>query len=88
MNETSNQKALLEAYLSIWNNSKVTDEGGEGVLAELVRRELSDENAHPRVRKPALEKFYLCIKRVMESSLSHEMKNAIVKVYIAELDRL
>ncbi|MCM3673222.1 MULTISPECIES: hypothetical protein [Peribacillus] len=88
MKENVRQEELLEAYLSIWNNRKVTDGGGKEVLSELIRRELLDENAHPRARKPVLEKFYLCIKRVMESTLSEEMKNSIVLVYITELERL
>ncbi|MFF2858010.1 MULTISPECIES: hypothetical protein [unclassified Peribacillus] len=88
MKENVRQEELLMAYLSIWNNRKVTDGGGREVLAELIRRELLDENAHPRARKSVLEKFYLCIKRVMESSLSEEMKNAIVMAYITELERL
>ncbi|MFF2459440.1 hypothetical protein [Peribacillus simplex] len=88
MKENVRQEELLMAYLSIWNNRKVTDGGGREVLAELIHRELLDENAHPRARKSVLEKFYLCIKRVMESSLSEEMKNAIVMAYITELERL
>ena len=43
-----------------------------------------------KMRIPAPEnqyqKFYLSIKRVMESSLSEEMKNAIVMAYITELE--
>ncbi|MFS0670420.1 hypothetical protein [Peribacillus frigoritolerans] len=88
MKENVRQEELLVAYLSIWNNRKVNDGGGREVLPELIRRELLDENAHPRARKPVLEKFYLSIKRVMESSLSEEMKNEIVMAYITELERL
>ncbi|MGE7759856.1 hypothetical protein [Peribacillus sp. NPDC097895] len=88
MKETEMQEELLEAYLSIWNNRKVTDGGGREVLSELIRRELLDENAHPRARKPVLEKFYLSIKRVMQSSLSNEMKTAIAMAYVTELERL
>ncbi|RRN71672.1 hypothetical protein EI200_11055 [Peribacillus simplex] len=88
MKDNVRQEAILEAYLSLWNNRKVPDEGGREVLSELIRRELLDENAHPRARKPVLEKFYLCIKRVMGSSLSEEMKNAIVISYVTELERL
>ncbi|PJN87761.1 hypothetical protein [Bacillus sp. mrc49] len=88
MKEAGKKEALLEAYLSIWNNRKVTDEGGADLLSELIRRELLDENAHPRARKPQPEKFYLCIKRVMESQLSEDMKNAIVVVYLAEMEKL
>ncbi|MFA1711039.1 hypothetical protein ACDX66_04960 [Peribacillus frigoritolerans] len=88
MKENVRQEELLVAYLSIWNNRKVSDGEGREVLTELIRRELLDENAHPRARKSVLEKFYLSIKRVMESSLSEEMKNAIVMAYITELERL
>ncbi|MBO0999819.1 hypothetical protein IOC57_18985 [Bacillus sp. SD075] len=88
MKENVRQEELLVAYLSIWNNRKVAGEGGREVLSELIRRELLDENAHPRARKPVLDKFYLCIKRVMESSLSEEMKNEIAMAYITEFERL
>ncbi|MDM5294352.1 hypothetical protein QUF81_14335 [Peribacillus simplex] len=88
MKDNVRQEAVLEAYLSLWNNRKVADGGGREVLSELIRRELLDENAHPRARKPVLEKFYLCIKRVMGSALSEEMKNAIVISYVTELERL
>lgn len=88
MKDNVRQEAVLEAYLSLWNNRKVPDGGGREVLSELIRRELLDENAHPRARKPVLEKFYLCIKRVMGSALSEEMKNAIVISYVTELERL
>lgn len=74
MKETVMNEALLEAYISIWNNRKITNGEGGKVLSELIRRELLDENTHPRARKPILEKFYLSIKRVMESSLSAEKK--------------
>ncbi|MCK1991109.1 hypothetical protein MPH61_00695 [Peribacillus muralis] len=88
MKDTGKQESLLQAYLSIWNNRRVTDGGGADVLSELIRRELLDENAHPRARKAPLEKFYLCIKRVMESPLSEDKKNALIIVYIAELEKL
>lgn len=61
---------------------------GKGSVAGTHPTGALDENAHPRARKPVLEKFYLSIKRVMESSLSEEMKNAIVMAYITELERL
>ncbi|MGG4268554.1 hypothetical protein [Peribacillus simplex] len=88
MKDNVGQEAILEAYLSLWNNRKVPDGSGMEVLSKLIRRELLDENAHPRARKPILEKFYLCIKRVMGSSLSEKMKNAIVMSYVTELERL
>ncbi|MGW6607412.1 hypothetical protein ACWF7H_06090 [Peribacillus butanolivorans] len=88
MKETVMNEALLEAYISIWNNRKITNGEGGKVLSELIRRELLDENTHPRARKPILEKFYLSIKRVMESTLSAEKKNAIVMAYVTELERL
>lgn len=90
MKEEVNDRTLLEAYASIWNNRKLMKEKEEPlhVLSELIRRELLDENAHPRARKPIHEKFHLSINRVMESSLTDEEKTAIVSVYRTVQDRI
>lgn len=90
MNEITNDEALLEAYVGIWNNRRMKqgEEDPAQVLSELIRRELLDENAHPRARKPMHEKFQLSMKRIKESSLSEEEKTAIISVYLSEQERI
>lgn len=79
-----NEERLLKAYIGLWNNREMSrfDGSPSEALKELVRRELLDENAHPRARKSILEKFYLSVKRVMDSSLSDQEKAALIAVYI------
>jgi hypothetical protein len=89
MEEKVIDEALLEAYISMWNNRKILKGGNPAdVLEELIRRELLDENSHPRARKSISEKFYLCIKRVSESLLSDREKIAIISVYVVEMEKL
>lgn len=88
-NDTSEE--LLQAYLSIWNNRSVQFEqqqDKEGILSELVRRELLDENAHPRVRKSVFEKFYYSMKRLSESDQSNDKIHALTKVYLSQMEQL
>lgn len=88
-NDTSEE--LLQAYLSIWNNRSVQYEqqqDKEGILSELVRRELLDENAHPRVRKSVFEKFYYSMKRLSESDQSSDKIHALTKVYLSQMEQL
>lgn len=88
-NDTSEE--LLQAYLSIWNNRSVQCEqqqDKEGILSELVRRELLDENAHPRVRKSVFEKFYYSMKRLSESDQSNDKIHALTKVYLSQMEQL
>ena len=79
-----NEERLLKAYIGLWNNRDMNRFDGSPLeaLKELVRRELLDENAHPRARKSILEKFYLSVKRVMDSSLTDQEKAALIAVYI------
>ncbi|MGE7603742.1 hypothetical protein ACQKL5_14810 [Peribacillus sp. NPDC097675] len=90
MKDIGKDRALLEAYASLWNNRKVMkgDEEPLLILSELVRRELLDENAHPRARKPIHEKFHLSVNRVMESSLTDEEKTALISVYCTVQERI
>lgn len=91
MIENDTYEELLQAYLCIWNNRSVEHEHEQdkkGILLELVRRELLDENAHPRVRKPVYEKFYYSMKRLAESNLSSNKIHALTTVYLYEMEQL
>ncbi|RFU65420.1 hypothetical protein [Peribacillus glennii] len=85
----SNEADLLTAYLGLWNNRAVkagaSAEPGE-ILRELIRRELLDENAHPRTRKPKHEKFYVSVKRVMGADLPAIEKANLVSVYVRVME--
>lgn len=86
----SHSEELLKAYLSIWNNRSIQpvhqDQGA--ILSELIRRELLDENAHPRVRKTVFEKFYHSMKRLTESGLPSDKIRALTTIYLSEMAQL
>ena len=90
MKKLTDDETLLEAYLSIWNNRRILkgEEEPSKILAELIRRELLDENAHPRARKPIHDKFHVSVNRVKESSLTDAEKTAIISVYHSVQERL
>jgi CRISPR/Cas system CMR-associated protein Cmr3 (group 5 of RAMP superfamily) len=67
---------LLQDYRSIWNNRLLQNEGQESIqiLREAIKRELNDENSHPRIRRSKHEKFYLATKRIMEATIPIQSK--------------
>lgn len=80
---------LLEEYRKLWNNRKLAgNEEAELLLKEAIARELRDENSHPRVRKPLYEKFFLAVKRISASNLNDNDKNALIELYIEQLESL
>ncbi|MFF2450628.1 hypothetical protein ACFVSW_26650 [Neobacillus sp. NPDC058068] len=88
--EQVNFDDLLVEYRSIWNNRILLTEeiGSKEILIEAIKRELLDENSHPRVRKSRYEKYYSAIKRVMNSSISAEMKLRLIKIHVEILEEL
>ncbi|MBM7692512.1 hypothetical protein JOC77_001942 [Peribacillus deserti] len=83
MEEMGSYKRLLNSYLSLWNNRSYQNGSGseEEQLVELVKRELLDENSHPRIRKTKHEKFYLSTSRIIESDLDDSAKVALIRLY-------
>lgn len=81
---------LLEQYRSIWNNRLLSnkDEESEVVLFHAIRRELQDENSHPRVRKSRYEKYYSAVKRITESNISNETKVALIDLHNDVMEQL
>jgi hypothetical protein len=78
---------LLNSYRSLWNNRQLdyTDSSAETVLKEAIKRDLLDENSHPRIRKNKEEKYYLAIKRIVESSLHEKDKLQLIQLYTESL---
>ncbi|MFD2680543.1 hypothetical protein [Bacillus seohaeanensis] len=78
---------LLNSYRSLWNNRQLgyTDSSAEAVLKEAIKRDLLDENSHPRIRKNKEEKYYLAIKRIIESSLHEKDKLQLIQLYTESL---
>ncbi|MEH7124814.1 hypothetical protein V7149_10155 [Bacillus sp. JJ1503] len=74
---------LLDEYRKLWKNrSLLADESAELILKEAIVRELKDENAHPRVRKSLMEKYYMATKRIIESELSDQSKIALIQLHL------
>jgi hypothetical protein len=58
------------------------------ILVEAIKRELQDENSHPRIRKNKYEKYYSAIKRVINSTISLEAKLLLIKIYNEVMEEL
>lgn len=79
----TNYNFLLEEYRKLWKNRSLNGEQSpEELLKEAIIRELKDENAHPRVRKTPIEKYYLATKRIIESELSESSKIILTKLHL------
>ncbi|WHY03603.1 hypothetical protein [Neobacillus sp. DY30] len=81
---------LLAEYRRIWNNRllAVSDGSSEDTLKEAVKRELLDENSHPRIRKNKFEKYYSAICRITGSTISNEAKVALILLHNHVMDKL
>jgi hypothetical protein len=89
-NEMVSFDDLLVEYRRIWNNRLLETEGigSEETLVEAIKRELLDENSHPRIRKSKFEKYYSAIKRVMDSTISLEAKLWLIKIHNDAMEEL
>lgn len=83
-------EALLAEYRKIWNNRmlETNDYTSEQILKEAVKRELLDENSHPRIRKNKFEKYYSAINRIVNSTVSNEAKVSLIHVHNQVMDEL
>ncbi|WP_433742662.1 hypothetical protein [Falsibacillus pallidus] len=85
-----NFEELLSAYRGIWNN-RLLENGefsAEEILKEAIKRELLDENSHPRIRKTKEEKFYFAMKRVKDSNLITSQKYDLMALHIDLFDEI
>jgi hypothetical protein len=87
---TAAYQVLLKEYSSVWKNRDLLDENQspEQILKEAIKRELLDQNSHPRVRKPISEKYISASKRILESGLSSESKVELLDLHIQMIDQL
>ncbi|MHC0035672.1 hypothetical protein [Pseudoneobacillus sp. C159] len=76
-------KQLLVDYRSIWNNRLLNEDDKESVeiLLEAIRRDIKDENSHPRIRRTKYEKYYLATKRIIESQIPIDSKLALLEIH-------
>jgi hypothetical protein len=74
---------LLNEYRTIWNHRLLNTEerSSEQVLKEAIKRELLDENSHPRIRKNRYEKYYFSINRISSSSILLEAKLSLIQLH-------
>ncbi|MFK9092971.1 hypothetical protein [Bacillus salipaludis] len=88
--ESVNYKLLLEEYRSIWNNRLLAAEDltSEETLTMAIKRELMDENSHPRIRKNKYEKYYSAVKRVLDSPLTLEAKVLLINLHIEIMEEI
>ncbi|MDZ5474638.1 hypothetical protein SM124_23640 [Bacillus sp. 31A1R] len=79
---------LLNQYRALWNNRSLETDNSEGTLREAIKRELKDENSHPRIRRPLYEKFYFAVKRINDSSILLEDKHSLINLHIEILEEI
>ncbi|WP_241993897.1 hypothetical protein [Mesobacillus foraminis] len=72
---------LLNRYRQVWNNRQLPGINEEETLREAIRRDLTDENSHPRVRRPLHEKYFMATRRIAESSLTDEDKVKLIQLH-------
>jgi hypothetical protein len=87
---TNTYHSLLEDYRTIWKNRLLHtgNKAAEIILKEAIRRELLDENSHPRVRKPVNAKYVSSSKRIIESDLSPDSKIELLRIHIEMIEGL
>lgn len=91
MNSTDfNFDELLAQYRMIWNNRllAINERSSEETLTEAVKRELLDENSHPRIRKNKFEKYYSAINRITQSTISSEAKVALIHLHNLVMEQI
>jgi CRISPR/Cas system CMR-associated protein Cmr3 (group 5 of RAMP superfamily) len=74
---------LLQDYRLIWNNRLLQIEGqkSDQILLEAIKREINDENSHPRIRRNKYEKFYLATKRIIEAPIPSQSKLDLIYLH-------
>lgn len=78
---------LLNEYRKLWNNRVLAvRDSSEETLVDAIKRELLDENSHPRIRKNKHEKFFLAVKRISQSKLTDMDKINLINLHIELLE--
>jgi translation elongation factor EF-G len=86
----TNYDAALKEYRLLWNNRLLTTTEGnsEQTLKDAIKRELLDENSHPRIRKTRFEKYYSAVHRIVCSDIPNEAKLQLIKVHNQIMENL
>ncbi|MDR4435363.1 hypothetical protein [Bacillus tequilensis] len=82
-----NDKEIVKAYASLWNNRSFASDDAEAV-AEAIDLELLDKRTHPRLRKPMLEKYFAAVQRIVNSQLEPAVKYRLVKLHTERAEHL
>ena len=85
------ESRLLELYKLLWNNRSLENIDGceqKVVLQQAIRRELKDELTHPRTRKQPMEKYYLAVKRIVESKLNATEQVMLIKEFTLVVEEI
>ncbi|WP_254842778.1 hypothetical protein [Bacillus sp. MRMR6] len=85
-----NYGAALKEYRLIWNNRLLATTAGnsEQTLKDAIKRELLDENSHPRIRKNRYEKYYSAVNRIISSEIPNEAKLQLIQVHNQIMENL
>ncbi|MGD6992918.1 hypothetical protein [Sutcliffiella horikoshii] len=85
------ESRLVELYKLLWNNRSMEFlVGGDQkeLLEQAIRRELKDELTHPRTRKQPMDKYYLAVKRIVESKLNATEQILLIKEFTLVLEEI
>lgn len=85
------ESRLLELYKLLWNNRSLEYIDGcdqMEVVQQAIRRELKDELTHPRTRKQPMEKYYVAVKRIVESKLNETEQMLLIKEFTQVMNEL
>ncbi|KAA0550094.1 hypothetical protein FZW96_01740 [Bacillus sp. BGMRC 2118] len=80
---------LLQSFRELWVNRtlEVKVDASETVI-QAIRVDLLDELTHPRARSTPHKKFYLAVKRILESTIPDHDKLAIIQLYEKEMNSI
>ncbi|MBM6619399.1 hypothetical protein [Bacillus suaedaesalsae] len=80
---------LLQSFRELWHNRPLLVNGNaQETIRQAILTDIMDELTHPRARSTPHKKFYLAVKRILESSIPDNDKLAIIKLYEKELSKL
>jgi hypothetical protein len=80
---------LLGEYRRIWNNRLLAaPDSAKEILEDAIKRELLDENSHPRIRKNKFEKYYSATNRVVQSTIPAEAKVQLIHLHTQVMEEL
>lgn len=80
---------LLQSFRQLWVNRNLELEGDiPNTIRQAIVMDLKDELTHPRARSNPHKKFYLAVKRIIESSIPDHDKLTFISFYEKEMKNL